>query len=775
MLLRFQRISISVTLGILLLAGQALASALRFSDSDDELSDSYASASALSISDSDDSDSDNEATAQRKETDLENESVENLRRMFDKAMDKEKAGLKDAMSILYKLIDLDNDTNETRRNIKYAAECAMDANQNEDLVKLLVICQRPQNGRAPYRDIPADILRQCEEDDNFVCFQSLLTSELEFNGKDLGVVFYRVFSGFNLELFKSAMDYCEKHKIRSFPIQFGNFLQRIHEKRSHPNFMSMKRYLLENAPRQLGIKSVDRNTYLNECFLHAVTTGELASLKACLDLENSEANRITHDPRILETAVLDHVCDSGRDAVLNNADLWNLMFNRTSKEVRPNNNVIGMLMSQGARCGSLAFIRSMVERDKQYVRPNTEHLVGTYRLAETHNQVAIMEYLRPLIPLQSQTAAAAHDQRQNCETALVKSDVDTLSGTGLVMCSSSSTPATKSSAPKEVLDTANQKEDEIRNAQEKTDAIAMIMKLYERHASLTEKEKIKIQSNLGATIKADNVERVCSEFAVIPIRNLTKDKLVIACGNFPFMEDVSYQIKHAHWDADTINPNILMNPSIIAGFPPAGSSHASDQPQGDVSVYLQAKAKKYSEIFIEGFCVFSLLPYPQEQNLINLHRLLKPQGLLISNMNSMRIYNDQFIQSNLISVDTRDQLDAHLFVKRSQDYISIVTHAELLSQYKRIHKTTSNQRIIDQNLYSSLDDELNEIRSKDEKIERLESKISGLLKALIKTDPLERLLNSYGFTFEGFTKAAPDPYANHYLLGLTGHFRLRKI
>jgi|GEM_PF-4686111 len=123
-------------------------------------------------------------------------------------------------------------------------------------------------------------------------------------------------------------------------------------------------------------------------------------------------------------------------------------------------------------------------------------------------------------------------------------------------------------------------------------------------------------------------------FSIVPLAI----KLVIGCGNIPpykeglyvyFIDNYGppgkeYRLRHAHADADTIDPDFARNPTILATF-------------GAPSLIALFNGKKYREIKIEGIM---LLPHTLKafnrdvtlqslQCVSNIFQILAPDGILI--------------------------------------------------------------------------------------------------------------------------------------------------
>ena len=81
-------------------------------------------------------------------------------------------------------------------------------------------------------------------------------------------------------------------------------------------------------------------------------------------------------------------------------------------------------------------------------------------------------------------------------------------------------------------------------------------------------------SQLNITTSIDIIEELFNRFNIISLRSLTKDKLILSCGNYITDSECKYFKSHCgkdvHQDADTVDINIGMNPNIIADLSSSG-------------------------------------------------------------------------------------------------------------------------------------------------------------------------------------------------------------
>lgn len=102
----------------------------------------------------------------------------------------------------------------------------------------------------------------------------------------------------------------------------------------------------------------------------------------------------------------------------------------------------------------------------------------------------------------------------------------------------------------------------------------------------------KFINQLNITIDINKVEEIYKKYEVIALRVPTKDKLVLSCGNF--QTDVPQghfcpKYQDAHPDADTVDIDLAMNPTVVADLSKSGFYD-----------YLISLNKLYKNIIAEG-------------------------------------------------------------------------------------------------------------------------------------------------------------------------------
>lgn len=338
---------------------------------------------------------------------------------------------------------------------------------------------------------------------------------------------------------------------------------------------------------------------------------------------------------------------------------------------------------------------------------------------------------------------------------------------------------------KRAHDIANERETAISNVEKRKEAINTILCLYEKNNALQEEDKAKIRKHLDVRIGAAEIQQTYEQFGVIPVRPLTNSKLILGCGNAPiaYADDREIQQAHSHHDYDTIDPDILMHPGTIAAFPPLERMKAFTSFNSNLLGYLNAKARKYEEIFIEGICLFDLKPDQVEQNLNYLYDLLEDGGILTSNVHGISVYDNQFITANAVLLDcTHDRSNPRNLFVQTSNYKYFLTAAHLLD--RRVGTTQegthTNQRLINHRSYCSMRECLDQWKNRDRGQTILDNYITNELKPLVKTransqdKSLEDTLLSYGFTFESFSNVRPVVPKHHWLLQLDGHLTFKK-
>lgn len=100
-------------------------------------------------------------------------------------------------------------------------------------------------------------------------------------------------------------------------------------------------------------------------------------------------------------------------------------------------------------------------------------------------------------------------------------------------------------------------------------------------------------SHFNITTSIDSIEDLFDRFNIIALRSPTKEKLILSCGNYITDIECKYYKNHCgkdiHPDADTVDINIGMNPTIVA-----------DLSSSEFYEYLINLNKRYDEIVAEG-------------------------------------------------------------------------------------------------------------------------------------------------------------------------------
>lgn len=119
-------------------------------------------------------------------------------------------------------------------------------------------------------------------------------------------------------------------------------------------------------------------------------------------------------------------------------------------------------------------------------------------------------------------------------------------------------------------------------------------------------------NELKITNSIATIQKAFSEFGLIPLRAIDKEKAVFSCGNSPTSHFIYLLGDHRHSDSITIDYSSKANPTIIANIR-----------DNEVYNYLQAKSHQFSEIFNEHTSERLL----DEKSLKNLRKILKNNGL----------------------------------------------------------------------------------------------------------------------------------------------------
>ena len=64
----------------------------------------------------------------------------------------------------------------------------------------------------------------------------------------------------------------------------------------------------------------------------------------------------------------------------------------------------------------------------------------------------------------------------------------------------------------------------------------------------------------------EQIREIYEKHGVLALRPLKGDKLLLGCGNNPVDPNFVTKPRHEHDDYDTVNPQISMNPSLVAAF-----------------------------------------------------------------------------------------------------------------------------------------------------------------------------------------------------------------
>lgn len=90
--------------------------------------------------------------------------------------------------------------------------------------------------------------------------------------------------------------------------------------------------------------------------------------------------------------------------------------------------------------------------------------------------------------------------------------------------------------------------------------------------TIIEEKGKEILSQLDVDYSIEDIENNFTDKKVIQLRDVKKcDHLLIGCGNTPLKEGMGegsymHDQDHSHIDSITINPSILMNPTVVAAF-----------------------------------------------------------------------------------------------------------------------------------------------------------------------------------------------------------------
>jgi hypothetical protein len=274
-------------------------------------------------------------------------------------------------------------------------------NNNYPLLECILVKTNSEMGGMYLSSIGTGILVRASRDAELECMRFLLNSKIAFKASDVETVLYYASSQCNLDMIQLAMNYfeskglkAEMFGLKSFCVQAASHQDKVLAKRAH-------RYILVNADKQFGVGPFDIDYYFQHLVLLAQEFGEMQLLEALLNRPANDGPS-SYD---LDNAITSNILRQNVVANLANTPLMNLFFNRTAIQSRPSDYTISAVMRASAQNGCVDFIRSMVDRDATFIRPTNEDLVSAYREAVALNQVAVMAYLRPLIPADDEPAA----------------------------------------------------------------------------------------------------------------------------------------------------------------------------------------------------------------------------------------------------------------------------------------------------------------------------------------------------------------------------------
>jgi hypothetical protein len=297
--------------------------------------------------------------------------------------------------------------------INNAAIKAKDS-KNFPLLECILVKTNSEMGNNMYTSsIGAGILARASEAGELECVRTLLNSKVAFNAMDVEGVIYRASAQCHLETIELAMIHFKINRMRTQCFGFKSYYDQAATHKDKELAKRVQQFILLNTDKYCGVGSMDISYYLTKLVAYAQESGETRLLEELLSRPQNDPNLPCPSSYDLDEIFRQNILGPNVVANLNNTPLINLFLNRTANQNRPNEYTVSAVMRAAAQNGCVDFIRSMVDRPATFVRHTEADLVSAFREAQAHNQVAVMDYLRPLIPAQDAPVAVVYAPAAN--------------------------------------------------------------------------------------------------------------------------------------------------------------------------------------------------------------------------------------------------------------------------------------------------------------------------------------------------------------------------
>jgi hypothetical protein len=219
--------------------------------------------------------------------------------------------------------------------------------------------------------------------------------------------------------------------------------------------------------------------------------------------------------------------------------------------------------------------------------------------------------------------------------------------------------------------------------------------------------KQKLLSQLHVTIPIDDVYSVYERFHVVQLRPLAHDTLILSCGNIPtearWAGKSESRKRHAHADADTVDSDVGMSPTVVANLEDSGFFD-----------YLESIGKKYQHIKTEaGYELHGNNGIKKLKKILDINGIYTASHIFVSFINKERTnypYEDD--DSQLTIVLDSNEYKEFLEFKRSNDIESIkdLINTKMRELYEREgfsmkldqFNLTINPKQIDEKMFVSM-------------------------------------------------------------------------